>query len=913
MVKRVFLGWEQPVVDLAADWLLARRGDLPGMCVVVPTTQSGRRLKDRMAEMAGALLSPEFVTPAWLLRTHQGEAAATWQETVAWCEVLENVGDWDEFEGLFPHPPDLVKGEAHDLAQELQGLARRLQDNGHTLASAARMLGSSYDAERWECLARLEGMFRKKLGSWGGTSRSDVLSQRGSECLTHREYVLAGVCDMSQLAARLFAASDKPVTVLIGAPEDRADDFDELGIPLASWSTMPMPWPEEGKGEVLLVTDTRAQAHEALTRVCRQDAASNEVALGTGDPDIAGELARIFGEHGWPAFDPSAIPTPTGLRRWLRVWRAWLRDASFAAFQDLLALPESDFLAAPELRVACLRTLNRQRDKDMLTGVRDLVRFASADKEDLRQLAAIANAAMERRQQFLSQPFGVSMTELLDSMVEHEAEADATAIRAWLEEAASMTGRVERPPGFWLDVLLASLPVPSPSPTEDRVIDVLGWLELPFERGAHLIVCGMNDGKVPAQVPSDPWLGESASKLLGLPTNESRAARDAYLARYLTECRRRNGRVDWICGKTSASGDTMLPSRILLNAEGDELARRVRHLFRDLPPADSGMRWHADWKWQPRQVDHGERIRVTAFKDWLACPFRYYLKHVVGMQKPEPDRIEWNARDYGTIFHQIVEWWGQEEEAREFSKVEALSEWFSQRLDGLVTQRFGKSPTLAIRLQTESLRNRLEWLAHEQAVLRASGWRTIDVERKFELTLGKWTVRGMIDRIDEHPDFGQRVIDYKTSASLGKVGSEHCSKVTANARLLEHWGEDSPVFFTMEEKGKPQTLRWTNLQLPLYAAAIRERTGTLPTPCYIGVGTSRDKVKVDPWEEFSEAHMESAWKCAEWIGGQIAGCVFWPPAEKVAYPNDEVAALSCGRAVTEMFEKGEEGSTKLSI
>jgi ATP-dependent helicase/nuclease subunit B len=903
MVKRVFLGWEESIVDLVADWLLARRGDLPGMCVVVPTTQSGRRVRERMAELAGAVLSPEFVTPAWLLRTDDGQAAPAWLETVAWCEVLEGIGDWTGMEGLFPHPPDLVAGDAHDLARELQGLARRLQDNGQTMASAARALGASYDAERWACLARLEGMFRKKLASWGAESRSDVLAKRGAEYLTHREYVLAGVCDMSQLAAGIFSASGKPVTVLIGAPEERADDFDELGIPLATWNTMSVPWPEEGKGEVSLVTDTRAQAQEALARVSRQGTASNEVTLGTGDPEMGGELARLFSENGWPAFDPSAVPTPTGLRRWLRAWRAWLRDASFAAFQDLLALPESGFLATPEQRVACLRALNRQRDMDILTGMRDLARFASSDKEDLRQLAAVADAAVERRQWFLSRPFGQTMPGLLDSMAEHVEEADCEAIRAWMEEAAPMIGRIERLPVFWLDVLLASLPAPSPVPPDDRVIDVLGWLELPFERGAHLVVCGMNDGKVPAQVPGDPWLGESASKSLGLPTNETRAARDAYLARYLTECRRRDGRVDWICGKTSASGDTLLPSRILLNADGDELARRVRHLFRELAPADSGMRWHADWQWQPRQVEHGERIRVTAFKDWLVCPFRYYLQHVVGMQKPEPDRIEWNARDYGTIFHQIVEWWGQDEEAREFSKVEALSEWFSQRLDGLVAQRFGKSPTLAIRLQTESLRNRLEWLAHEQAVLRASGWRTVDVERKFELTLGKWTVRGMIDRIDEHPDFGQRVIDYKTSASLGKVSGEHCSKVTANARLLEHWGTDSPVFFTMEEKGRPQTLRWTNLQLPLYAAAIRERTGTLPTPCYIGVGTSRDKVKVDPWEEFSAAHLDAAWKCAEWIGGQIAEGVFWPPAEKPPYPEDEVAALACGRPAQEMFER----------
>ena len=901
MVKREFLGWKKPIVDQVADWLLARRGELADLCVVVPTTQSGRRLRARVAEQAGAPVSLEILTPAMILDTQEEKVAPAWQETLAWCEVLESVSDWTEFEPLFPQAPDTAQGNARTLAQELQKLSRRLQENGHNMSSAARVLATSYDGERWDSLARLESMFRRTLAGWGATFRSDALARRTPDCLRHRRYVLAGLSDMPQLVARVFSETEKPITSLVAAPEDLVGHFDELGLPLPSWATLPMPWPEPGKGGVSLVADTRAQASEALQRVQNQGRPSDQVALGTGDPEISGELARIFTSSGWNAFDPSTNSTPTGLRRWLRAWRGWLHDPGFTALHDLLCQPASDLFAPAETRLAFLKTLNARRDKDMIGSVAELMGFAISEKEHLRQLSTIARTVMEHRLHFLSHPVQNAILELLEKLTPHATEEEITPIRAWLEEAAPMIARVERPPVFWLDLLLSSLSEASPTPPEDRVIDVLGWLELPYEQAPHLVVCGMNEGMVPSQIPSDPWLGQSASRLLGLATNEQRAARDAYLARYLTECRRNNGHVDWICGKTSASGDTLLPSRILLNASGDELARRVQFLFREIPPTEAGIRWHADWTWHPSPATHGERIRVTSFKDWLACPFRYYLKHVVGMQKPEPDRIEWNARDYGTIFHQIVEWWGQDEEARDFSKTEALSKWFSDRLDKLVARHFGSSPTLAIRLQTESLRSRLDWLAHEQAVLRASGWRTIDVERKFDLTIGPWTVRGMIDRVDEHPDHGLRVIDYKTSADLGKVAAEHCSKVTAKTQLLDHWGKDSPVFFESSENGKPQTLRWTNLQLPLYVAAIRELTGIFATPCYIAVGASREKVKVDPWEDFSESHLTSALACAGWVGTQIINGVFWPPAEKTPYRDDIVSALSCGRPVTEMF------------
>ena len=54
---------------------------------------------------------------------------------------------------------------------------------------------------------------------------------------------------------------------------------------------------------------------------------------------------------------------------------------------------------------------------------------------------------------------------------------------------------------------------------DGRVIDVQGWLELFYEPGKHLVLCGMNEGMVPARNAGDPWLGEAAGKQLGLIVN----------------------------------------------------------------------------------------------------------------------------------------------------------------------------------------------------------------------------------------------------------------------------------------------------------------------------------------------------------------------------------------------------------
>ena len=78
-------------------------------------------------------------------------------------------------------------------------------------------------------------------------------------------------------------------------------------------------------------------------------------------------------------------------------------------------------------------------------------------------------------------------------------------------------------------------------------IDLLGWLELLWEDAPHLVVTGLNDGRLPETVAGDPFLPEALRARLGLKTNEARFARDAYLLAALTACRTGAGRLDQEC------------------------------------------------------------------------------------------------------------------------------------------------------------------------------------------------------------------------------------------------------------------------------------------------------------------------------------------------------------------------------
>lgn len=713
--------------------------------------------------------------------------------------------------------------------------------------------------------------------------------------------VLAGVADLPPLLATPLR--DHPATTaLIAAPEAEADAFDDLGLPLESWNERHLPWPGAEWGSVRVAANARHQAEEAVRCLADAGTASDAVALGSADDEVAAAWVRALAKHGWTAFHPGARPAATGLRAFLRHWRRWLDDPSLAVMADLLTLPETAGLLPPGASRADLaQRLGELRGAWLCQHSADLARRWRGEKAHRADEGAAVEAVLaaagkleDWRGRLLREPFAAAAAALLDQL----GAADDGETRAWLAAAGPLAGRVRRPAGFWLDLWLESLPPESPVPPDSRAADVQGWLELLYEPGRHLVVCGLNDGKVPTRGGGDPWLGEAARKALGLPGEHQRAARDAFLYQAMLEARRHGGRVDLICGKAGGGGEVMLPSRLLLAADRAELPPRVAVLFREVEPADAGMRRETDWQWVPPALDPPAKINTTALAAYLACPFRYYLGQIARMNDPETARTEWNQRDFGNITHNLLEAWGQDREARELSKTEVLEDWLNTELDRVVKLWFGHRVPLAIRIQTAALRQRLGWFARAQAITRAQGWQVVDVERRVEIPAGDAVIVARIDRIDHHAeDQTYRVVDYKTGKVKETVAGAHYSKVIASTKLPAHLGDDSPAVFEAPGKGEPVRYRWTNLQLPLYVAGLVQRGMPLPTPCYFAVGDTEKSVKIQEWDGFSEEVLAAGLRCAKWLVAKIRQGIFWPPAERPRV--DDFRDLAAGGPLAE--------------
>lgn len=905
MPGRVFLGYDSPFLPDLVSHLLRDRDALADTLVVVPTGQSGRVLRESLAAAAGAILAPAVTTPGALLHIEDPSVAPAWLEKLAWIETLESIppADWESYPGLFPVSPATSGSNADwtvSLASELVALRTSLQEHLHNLFSASKFLASTPDSGRWGDLAKLEVLAERRLAAWGYTSRSERLRSDFRLPASHRRIVLAGVTEMPACVADALAKFPGEVTAIIAAPDSEAHSFSPLGIPLEAWMSRELP----PHAKVGIVADPASQAAEALAIVAATGAPSTDIALGSADDHTGAAIETAFTESGWIAFHPASAQAPSSLARWLGAWKNWLSKPSSRHLAALLSLPESSALVSGS-RAQKLIALNRLRDKHPTIEPEEILhRLTGSEDKDKAALHAALGSLSSRREQFLNTDFPEAIsTHLRDLASADEASAAlASHIDAFLAAASPVIGRTKRTNIFWLQTLLSELPSPTAQPTAERVIDVQGWLELLFEPGAHLVICGMNETFVPSRSGGEPWLSENIRRILGLSSDADRHTRDAYLLHAMLMMRKTAGSAHLICGKNGAGGEPYLPSRLLLQVPRNELPATVRNLFREIEPPESDLIWTRDLTLQAPHIALPDHFGVTSLRDYLACPFRFYLKHLVRMSEPDPDRREMDARDFGNIAHFVVETWGKDTEANKLTDPAKLTSYLDSALDALIFREFGKKPPLAIRIQAQAMRQRLEWFAARQAEAANDGWEIIEIERTFEIPSGDFKITGKIDRIDRHRETGQlRVIDYKTGDVKRDVDGEHRRKITPSTRLPGHIPEDAPPFHTgTDNKGKAANFIWQNLQLPLYALAKSlEDPANIAIPTYIHLGKTEENVRFITWDSFSPDDLTSARDCADWIISGIAARAFWPPAEKVTY--DDFATLSQGRPIEEAF------------
>jgi len=682
-----------------------------------------------------------------------------------------------------------------------------------------------------------------------------------------------------------------------------------------------------------LCADPFSQAQHTVSVLQRYESPEGIVGVGVADADVLPLVESAFHHTMLLSFNPEGRPRRgDALYQLVSALAALTSHDAFSTVEALARCPEfleylSERLGARFSAADFLRTLDRLHAQHLPANLAEACRHAP-DNAGLKSI-------VELRATLTSGAFPANVATVLTAIfgarrfdpAKPEDAATVEAAAAWSEvmneigEAAAAFPDVRSTD--WWDVALRLY---GETVRYDEKpaggIELQGWLELLWEDAPHLVVAGLNDGRVPEAVVGDPFLPETLRERLGLKTNAARFARDAYLLQTVVNSRASDGRFDLLVGKTSTSGDPLRPSRLLLRCPDADLPQRVRFLFRAVEATNSSPAWRRAWKLKPRRIPAPERVAVTALRAWLACPFRFYLSRVLRMEAVEPAKTELDVMDFGTLCHVALEAMGRAEQLRDCVEAPIIREFLLRKLEEEASERFGTELTLPLMVQLESARQRLSRAADVQAATRAEGWIIEKVEEKFELDVGGLLVIGKIDRIDRHERTGAvRVLDYKTSDQPVEPWQAHLRGVRRT--------EEPPEFARFVLNGRDHV--WSDLQLPLYRRALQAgRIPGFPVAVGIGAGLSQPDIicgyfnlpkaasdtGIRPWEDYVREIDDAAWRCAEGVASAIRAETFWPPNENVRADYDDFASLfhhGVAESVTWREQRGEALQTTFSF
>lgn len=912
-VSRRFLGWYAPLLPRAVTWLAGGwdgKGplDLSRWLLVVPTRQAGRRLRASLAAHAAAhgqaVFAPRVVQPEALVAPsdHDVRVATPLQSTLAWTRLLLDV-DLAELRAVFPvDPPQRSFDWALALAQKFLRLQSELAEAGRRLDDVADHAPADFaEQERWAQLGELgrrHAALLRRLG-WEEPQAARLRVAVEPPALVDVDRIaLIGVSDPLPLALTALAhhATRIPIEIVVAAPDSEAAAFDGWGRPrVETWTRRDPPW-ENFARQVHLLPDAAAQAEWLATVAAGYERPDGTVAIAVADAEIAPLAENALTRRGLAGFNPAGEPhRGHGLYQLLAALADFGREPTFehtvalARSPDVLAWLERELGpdGAPPVWLAQLDELRATHLPATLFAARRHATKATAR----RGLALLA----ELRDTWSAEDFAPGAEKLLARLftgrrLDLGAPGDrafADAAQAWAEvvrecAAAAPAFPQVRREEWWALALRRFGDTGRETDKPVGAVELQGWLELPFEDAPQVVVAGLNDGLVPDAVVGDAFLPDSLRTALGLKTNAARFARDAFLLHALVASRRAGGRVDVLVGKVSAGGEPRRPSRLLLQGADEGLPERIAQLFRGLETRTALPAWDRAWRLRPRRVPPPSRVSVTAFRSYLACPFRFYLKHALKMEALDAAKRELDVFDFGRLCHKPLEKFAAPE-WRDCTDEHLLAAMLVEELDREAVATFGDAPSVPVVAQLESARQRLRGAARVQAAQRAAGWVVQAIEQKFELIIGGLQVRGQIDRIDQHADTGAwRVVDYKTSDN---------AKSPADAHLSSPW-DSAPEWARLMIGAREK--QWIDLQLPLYLQALptlRPEAKGLARCGYFNLPKAASATTLEEWTDYSPELHEHALTCAARVAEAVRAGVFWPPNEEIRPDDDEFAPL----------------------
>ncbi len=861
------------------------------------------------------MVPPLLLTPGTVVESLYGLSGDTGTaalpdliaDRLSWCQAVTRL-DPEEAEqiALASGKAALSFSQRWALAETLGALHRELRAAGVSFASICEQIGNgeSDDDEyaraqpstslttipetqrQWWRIVRNLFEHRTAILAEHGLVDRDVARWEvlAGDVVPRAHRLIVACCpDLSAQARRAIELFPGTVEILIHAPADTAAGFTATGtIDESFWQSYPIPIPPsqlhiaaDPRQEALAVVDTLSTIAPHCTVL--------ECAIAPLTEVTRRAIRAQFDQSAIPFFDADAPPAPLlTLVSWLRAAIDFARTGGRADAWRLLRHPHSHGLANPGTALhAMLDNINKEcvQSAIPLHGSPRTFPVSDALERALGRLSILLAPFRDNDPQPIA-AWAPHMSALFDGC--HLGDQIDAATHRSLE--ATLLVMRDTPPlapvvgSEALTVFADTFSLLHTPETESTpALDIIGWLELHLDDSPHLLIAGFVENSVPEVLNSDPFLPNSLRRELGLPSNEYRMARESYLLSALLASRNAH----LFLHRHLSDGSQTLPSRLLYRDTPARSIAIARQFFIEPTP-----RWRPLAAGNPLPapasfiaahpptagIPHELSLPVTALRDYLACPYRFYLKRILKLQPTPPPLTELDLRLFGNLLHNTLQSLGnyvaEQSSPQLLGSERNLRDYLFTTLDTSFDNLVGTHPSQAAKIQLESARYRLREFVGWQVASYAEGWHPIETEFSLDpsrttRTIGEATISltGRIDRIERNIETGAvRILDFKTSKHPPRVWSARSG-----------WGDPQLPFYALLLHRHPP-----------YSSSCEEIGA-----CHVVLNGSGEVKAIDaalPPERFDAVESLLTKTLSD-----IASGIFWPPAPSV--PFDDFAPI----------------------
>ncbi len=390
-----------------------------------------------------------------------------------------------------------------------------------------------------------------------------------------------------------------------------------------------------------------------------------------------------------------------------------------------------------------------------------------------------------------------------------------------LDFAKEYYAAIERLDNFDLDIapstffrLLANLVRSSAVPFKGEPLQglqIMGPLETRALDFDNVIILSCNEGVFPRHTTSESFIPAELKRGFGLPSHEYQ---DALWAYYFYRLIQRAKKV-WLVMNTGNDQKigSIEESRYIKQLELGFGAKLNRYIATSVIKADRNV------PTIPKTQEHidilkAKHLSASSLKKYLSCPAQFYFAEIEGLGKPDEVKEFLDAGMQGTVFHAVMQdLYGTRSDftAADISAIlkdkarieESANKHIAEQLNTTeITGRTIIYRHLILQYVYKTLETDLKLLEEKGCKLHIH-----NLEKTFYATIGGFSFKGKIDRLDSLTAGTVRVVDYKT----GKVGDKDKTDDITEDTIAAIFGpknEDRPV---------------VSLQMLIYDLMVREK------------------------------------------------------------------------------------------